>query len=251
VSFGSLYPALARLERAGAVAAVESDRRERAIPQTGSLGGELAAFRAGTASRGRSRKVYGITAGGEALFEELLAGDSGPGDDTRTFNLRLAFARYLPADARIGMLERRRAHLLERLRRSRSRGRPGRGRIDGYLHSLLEHDRETAEHDLSWIDRLIARERSAREGRAERRAPATRGPAPPGGAARASGELPGADGAPADPTGSPPPSLSGLGADRRHLGTGQVAPAGDRPRRGVGDPSAPELSAHGADKERR
>ncbi len=47
VSFGSLYPALARLEAAGAVKAVEAKSAPvAAIPLTGSLGGELAAFRA-------------------------------------------------------------------------------------------------------------------------------------------------------------------------------------------------------------
>src|ERR1044071_7120698 len=47
VSFGSLYPALARLEAAGAVKAVEARDRPAApaIPMTGSLGAGRAAFR--------------------------------------------------------------------------------------------------------------------------------------------------------------------------------------------------------------
>src|SRR5436305_10948479 len=64
VSFGSLYPALARLEAAGAVKAVEASTQPTAsIPTTGSLSGELAAFRARRAATrgGRGRKVYGIT----------------------------------------------------------------------------------------------------------------------------------------------------------------------------------------------
>src|SRR3954463_2243318 len=67
-SFGSLYPALGRLETAGAVKAVEANDAERPIPMTGSLSGEASAFfsrrRAanGRAARaGRARKVYGIT----------------------------------------------------------------------------------------------------------------------------------------------------------------------------------------------
>jgi DNA-binding PadR family transcriptional regulator len=160
VSFGSLYPALARLEAAGAVKAVEAKSAPvAAIPLTGSLSGELAAFRARKAvARGsRGKKVYGITNRGQALFEELLAAESQSSDDDRLFNLRLAFARYLPPDARLGMLERRRAHLLERLVQIRTRLKAGR---DAYTQSLIEHDRETAEHDLSWIDRLIASERA-------------------------------------------------------------------------------------------
>jgi DNA-binding PadR family transcriptional regulator len=166
VSFGSLYPALGRLESAGAVKAVEaSDTVAAAIPMTGSLGGELAAFRARkSAPRGargsRGKKVYGITERGEALFEELLAAENQSSEDDRVFNLRLAFARYLPADARLGMLERRRAQLLERLVQVRARVKAGRERGDGYTRSLMEHDRESAEHDLSWIERLIESERA-------------------------------------------------------------------------------------------
>ena len=160
VSFGSLYPALARLETAGAVKAVESrDLVAPAGPSTGSLSGELAAFRTrkGSSGRGgRGKKVYGITERGEALFEELLAAENQSSEDDRLFNLRLAFARYLPPDARLGMLERRRAHLMERLIQLRSRVKAVR---DTYALSLMEHDREAAEHDLSWIERLIAKER--------------------------------------------------------------------------------------------
>ena len=108
MSFGSLYPALARLERAGAVKAVEArDPRRPAVPLTGSLGGELAAFRArkswaGPTGAAGARRCTASRHRGEALFEELLAAESQSSDDDRVFNLRLAFARYLPADARLG-----------------------------------------------------------------------------------------------------------------------------------------------------
>lgn len=165
VSFGSLYPALARLEAAGAVKAVDALASPAApVPLTGSLAGELAVFRARkVGSRGsRGKKVYGITERGEALFEELLATESQSSDDERLFNLRLAFARYLPPDARLGMLERRRAHLMERLVQVRARLKALR-EGDRYSRSLVEHDRDSAERDLSWIDQLIASERAASE----------------------------------------------------------------------------------------
>jgi DNA-binding PadR family transcriptional regulator len=159
VSFGSLYPALGRLEMAGAVKAVDAFGSNLKIPLTGSLTGEIAAYRARkSSSRGsRGKKVYGITDRGEALFEELLATESQSSDDDRTFNLRLAFARHLPPDARLGMLERRRAQLLERRMRIKARLKAAR---DNYARSLMEHDGEAAEHDLSWIERLIASERA-------------------------------------------------------------------------------------------
>lgn len=147
VSFGSLYPALGRLETAGAVQVVEPAAPQQAQGQP-------------PRSR-RGKKVYGITPRGLTLFEELLAAESTSNDDDRVFALRLAFARHLPPDARLGMLERRRARLLERLARLGVRVRAGRDRLDGYGRTLAEHDRDIAERDLSWIDQLIARERAA------------------------------------------------------------------------------------------
>jgi DNA-binding PadR family transcriptional regulator len=140
-----------------------------AIPMTGSIGGELAVLRARKAGGrpgrgGRGKKVYGITDRGALLFEELLAAETQSSEDDRVFNLRLAFARHLPPDARLGMLERRRAQLLERLVQLRARVKASRERVDGYARSLMDHDRESAEHDLSWIDRLIATERAGGPG---------------------------------------------------------------------------------------
>lgn len=161
VSFGSLYPALNRLEAAGAVKAVEANAGGAPVPMTGSLGGELAAFRArrATSRGGRARKVYGITERGERLFDELLAAESQGGEDDRSFNLKLAFARHLPPEARIGLFERRRAHLVERLAQARTSVRAGRERLDSYTRSLVEHSTETTERDISWLDQLIAAER--------------------------------------------------------------------------------------------
>src|SRR5437763_4297161 len=165
VSFGSLYPALARLEAAGAVKAVEA-LEAPSIPMTGSMTGEAAAFRARRAPKrgGRAKKVYGITERGEKLFKELLDADSSSADDDRGFNLRLAFCRYLPPDARLGMLERRRAQLVERLARARTTIRAGRERMDAYTRSLMEHGTEATERDISWLDTLIATERRQKRG---------------------------------------------------------------------------------------
>ena len=172
VSFGSLYPALGRLEAAGAVAVQIEDQvpAEASIPMTGSLGGELAAFRArrGTGSRQaratakpsrRAKKVYRITERGEQLFEELLAASDQSGDDDRAFSLRLAFARHLAAEARLGLLLRRRAHLVERLEKTRASVRASRERLDRYTSSLVEHRTQLTEQDISWLDQLIAAER--------------------------------------------------------------------------------------------
>ena len=168
VSFGSLYPALGRLEAAGAVRAVaapaEPDPLPPAVPMTGSIAGEAAAFRArrsaGRPPRpSRTRKVYAITARGEALFEELLEAESLSADDDRAFNLKLAFCRHLPPERRLGLFERRRALLVERLARARTSIRTRKERMDLYTQSLVDHGTETTERDISWLDRLIAIER--------------------------------------------------------------------------------------------
>ena len=167
VSFGSLYPALARLEAAGAVKAVEA----RAVPPvvgSPSLGAELAAFRSWPATPagrrgGRSRKVYGITARGHELFAELLEADDAR-DRRRSPLQPAAGLRPLPAArARLGMLERRRAALVERLAAARARLRAGRERFDTYTRSIVEHGTEATERDISWLDRLIAAEHAGHQ----------------------------------------------------------------------------------------
>ncbi len=166
ISFGSLYPALSRLEKAGAVAVTESSgggAPSAPMPFTGSLGGERAGLRARRASttRGtkRSRKVYRITDTGCRLFGQLLDADEPAGtDDARSFGLRLAFARYLAPQARLALLERRRAQLVRRLDTDRARA-AGQG-LDDYTRSLVEHGTEATEHDIAWLDRLIEAERN-------------------------------------------------------------------------------------------
>jgi DNA-binding PadR family transcriptional regulator len=163
VSFGSLYPALNRLERSGAVVAVaEPDTELRAVvPMTGSLGGERAAMRSRRSAPGRGRrgrKVYRITDEGRRQFVELLDSER-DADDPRSFGLRLALARYLPPAARLRLLERRRASLVERLDQARA-ATSGRDRLDPYARSLVEHTTEATEREISWLDRLLAAERA-------------------------------------------------------------------------------------------
>lgn len=173
VSFGSLYPALARLEAAGAVRVVTLDGGDPAapapvVPMTGSIAGEAAAFRARRpASRptrpSRTRKVYAVTDRGERLFEELLETESTSADDDRAFNLKLAFCRHLPPERRLGLFEQRRALLVERLAKARANLRNRKERMDLYTQSLVDHGTETTEADISWLDRLIAIERQRGE----------------------------------------------------------------------------------------
>jgi|ERR1039458_833548 DNA-binding PadR family transcriptional regulator len=158
VSFGSIYPALARLETNGAVETVEGGSPTPLAPPTGSLSGEWAAMRArrraGTRGR-RSRKVYRITPTGREFFLTRLSDSTT--DDARSFSLRLAFARHMEPEARLALLERRRAQLVQHLTEAPTAGHH---ELDTYARSVAEHTAEGVEQDIDWLDRLIEAERS-------------------------------------------------------------------------------------------
>jgi DNA-binding PadR family transcriptional regulator len=165
VSFGSIYPALTRLEKSGAVVAIEGggaahgSPTDSPAPPTGSLSGELAVLRARRHSPTRARrakKVYRITDAGRQLFAELLAG-GGTSDDARSFGLRLAFARHLAPQSRLALLERRRAQLVQRLGEAET----PRTNLDVYARSVVQHTADGIARDISWLDALIASERAA------------------------------------------------------------------------------------------
>jgi DNA-binding PadR family transcriptional regulator len=168
VSFGSIYPALTRLEKAGAVATTEETSTgngagpaQAPAPPTGSLSGERAVLRSRRHSPSRSRrakKVYRITDAGRQLFGELLTG--GGSDDARSFGLRLAFARHLAPSARLALLERRRALLVQRLAEVEG----ARDDLDVYARSVVQHTADGVAGDISWLDTLIEAERAAMDG---------------------------------------------------------------------------------------
>ena len=155
-SFGALYPALARLERRGWVSSTA------VIPDTDT--DELTAAEPARRNRrrstkpksGRTRKVYHITEAGESYLLELLQEDA---NNERRFRLQLAFCRFLPPDRRLALFELRRAHLVSLQAMAR---RDPVQTTDPYVRSLFQRDQERLEHDLVWLDRLIADERSNR-----------------------------------------------------------------------------------------
>lgn len=165
VSFGSLYPALRRLEKSGAIEEVDPVEATAppgsTVPSTGSLTGDLAVARnrlRGLATPGRrTRKAYRITPKGDALFARLLTEDTG--DDERGFALRLSFFRHLSVGDRLVLLERRRSELSARLGKAR-RDRTPDG-LDRYTRSLVEHRTRSIARDLEWVDELTAAEKSS------------------------------------------------------------------------------------------
>ena len=152
LSYGSLYPALKRLLRAGWITEVET-----AVPGV----------------TRRQRITYQITASGRQFFGEQIT-DTGPAaweDDT--FNMRFAFFSRTDADVRLRILEGRLSRLQERLDRAQHSGRGGSG-DDRYLSELRRHSIESVEREVRWLTDLINAERSGdRSGDLDESAPTT------------------------------------------------------------------------------
>jgi DNA-binding PadR family transcriptional regulator len=160
VSFGAIYPALARLERHGLVEAVLPVAPRASSLSTGSLSGERASLRSLRASSGlgrRGRKVYRITDRGRLEFVEML-GDPSTLDDAKNFSLRMALAKYLTPTLRVSLLERRRNDLVGRL--AEVRAGSANEELDPYARGVMEHAANGVALDLEWIDSMLSTERS-------------------------------------------------------------------------------------------
>ncbi|WP_419918730.1 PadR family transcriptional regulator [Candidatus Poriferisocius sp.] len=160
-SFGALYPALARLERGGWVSSTAVVPTSDPDDPTAAGRARRTRRRSGRSKSGRTRKVYHITEAGESHLLELLQEDA---SNERRFRLQLAFCRFLSPDRRLELLELRRAHLMGL--QARGRRNPEQS-TDPYVRSLFQRDRERLEHDLAWLDRLIATERNHQQGETE------------------------------------------------------------------------------------
>ena len=155
-SYGALYPALARLERRGWVSSA-AVAPELVTEEESSEGqARRNRKRSPRSKSGRTRKVYHITEAGEDHLLELLQEDA---NNERRFRLQLAFCRFLPPDRRLALFELRRAHLVSL--QAMARRDPVHSN-DPYVRSLFQRDQERREHDLVWLDRLIADERNNR-----------------------------------------------------------------------------------------
>jgi DNA-binding PadR family transcriptional regulator len=152
VSWGSLYPTLRRLAKAGAV---EKDTDATPVRSRRS---KARAKGATPLASGRRKTVYRITSSGEAMFAEML--EETAAVDAEHFTLKLAFFRYLQPEARLALLERRRAYLQEKLAQFKENVRDYRERIDSYTLSLQDHGMKSTQSDIEWIDELITKERT-------------------------------------------------------------------------------------------
>ena len=154
-SFGALYPALARLERRGWVSSTAVAPELITEEETAEGQARRNRKRSTRPKSGRTRKVYHITEAGESYLLELLQEDA---NNERRFRLQLAFCRFLPPTG--GW----RFSSCAGPTWSACKPWPPRPvqTTDPYVRSLFERDQERLEHDLVWLDRLIADERANR-----------------------------------------------------------------------------------------
>ncbi|MGV0625183.1 PadR family transcriptional regulator [Mycolicibacter minnesotensis] len=144
-SYGSLYPALRRMQAAGVIA-------EDATPT-------------GTPVR-RARRVYRLTDTGRQRFNELVS-DTGPQNYTDDgFGVHLAFFNRTPAEARMRILEGRRRQVEERREGLRNAVTRATNSLDRYTRQLHQLGLESSEREVKWLNELIAAERVS-QGRAE------------------------------------------------------------------------------------
>jgi len=148
ISFGSLYPALKRLEAKNAV--------EKAYT---------------VKEKTRNRCVYRITPEGEEIFKRLLVDTRKSSEitDADKFSLRLAFFQYMDPEMRLWLLEKRRNYLEERLNEMSGPGKTRDKDSDSYRQGLYHHRQELLQSDITWLNELIEQERKQIQERKEER----------------------------------------------------------------------------------
>jgi DNA-binding PadR family transcriptional regulator len=150
LSYGSLYPALKRMLKAGWIMEQSPRGSSGGTPASGSVG----------VSR-RQRIVYELTEAGESRFTELM-GQAGPSaweDDN--FDVRFAFFSRTDMEIRLRILEGRRTRLEERLERVQTQLERTQKQMDRYAMELQRHGVESVEREVRWLSDLIAAERTA------------------------------------------------------------------------------------------
>lgn len=173
-SYGSLYPTLRRLQRAGLIVEeFDSGADSDADPdQSSPIQGRPIQGRAGhgrtaqnrTAQNRswgrRAKRVYKLTAEGKERFAELLA-DAGPqtwGDEG--FGVHLAFFSRTSSDVRVRILEGRRRCVEQRREGFRAAVARTEEKIDRYTRELHRLGLESSEREVRWLNELIAREQA-------------------------------------------------------------------------------------------
>ena len=157
ISYGSLYPALKRMQAAGLIASEDPTPRSLLPADAPALTGR------------RGKVVYAITAEGKERFADLVS-QTGPEayDDEGRFGVHLAFFRHTAADVRLRILEgrrrtveRQRDRLMDSLRRTQEK-------LDRYTLELQRHGLDSVDREVRWLTELIDSERDDARAEADR-----------------------------------------------------------------------------------
>lgn len=139
LSFGSLYPALHRLEERGLI---------RVLASEGAPAHKAVRREQSKVSRSRKQVTYQITAEGQEYLAASLQ-NAAVDDDSLPLTIGL-MSKATPA-TRLALLMERRQHVLAR----QEAGRTAKESKDFWIRSKAELDSQQAQRELEWLDHLI------------------------------------------------------------------------------------------------
>jgi DNA-binding PadR family transcriptional regulator len=140
LSYGSLYPALKKMLRAGLIA-------------------EATPARALATTTRRPRIVYEVTTAGGHEFERLMSEVGPTAWEDDNFDIRFAFFGRTDMEIRLRVLEGRRSRLQERLDRVQAELARTQAEVNRYAEELQRHGVESVEREVRWLSALIQAER--------------------------------------------------------------------------------------------
>jgi DNA-binding PadR family transcriptional regulator len=141
LSYGSLYPALKKMLKAGWITE------------------HVTAPEAGAGVSRRQRIVYELTPAGDERFAKVMS-EAGPTTwEDDNFDVRFAFFGRTDREIRLRILEGRRARMEERLAQAQQQLARSR-ETDSYAVELLRHSLESVQREVHWLSSLIAVERN-------------------------------------------------------------------------------------------
>lgn len=138
LSFSVLYPQLRRMVAEGLIQ--ESARKEIGLSR-------------------RSRIIYHLTPAGEDRFAQLTQTVSPDTWEDEGFEVRFAFFSPTTPANRVRILEGRHRRLKEKAEILRAELEKSPAGIDKYLHEWRGHSLESAEREITWLEKMIITER--------------------------------------------------------------------------------------------
>ena len=138
LSYGSLYPALRKLETEGLISSTEEE------PEPGHI---------------RRRIIYAITEAGRIWLDSELS-SAGPADwEDGAFDLRFQMFSGTDRATRLDILEGRYSRMLERRTALEQWAAAAAKQQDPYVGELVAHARSQVAGEIAWLSAMIDRER--------------------------------------------------------------------------------------------